>query len=147
MRIETERLVLRQPRLEDAEAARGYLSDPEVLRFPADVQLELDPLDVVRDWLERGRANGFCHYAVERREDGRFLGRVGIIVWDTRGWRSSTLAEAGAHAQPELGWALAREYWGRGYATEAAGAVRDCAHSELGIERVISLIQPDNVAS
>src|SRR5438067_11497869 len=118
--LETERLLLRKPRLEDAEAAREYLFDPEVMRFIGGVDPDPDPLPVVERWLEGWEANGFGHFVLERREDGAFLGRIGVIVWDTRVWRHTTLADAGRHAQPELGWALVRKHWGRGYATEGA---------------------------
>jgi RimJ/RimL family protein N-acetyltransferase len=59
----------------------------------------------------------------------------------------STFAEAGNHAQPELGWALVRACWGNGYATEAARAVREWSRRERGIGRLISLIAPGNVRS
>ncbi len=148
MRLETERLVLRKPRLEDAEAAFEYLGDPEVMRFIGSETVPLeDCRDVVQEWLERWQANGFGQFVVERREDGRFLGRIGMIVWDARTWSHTTAPEAGAHGQPELGWALVRAHWGHGYATEGARAVRDWARSELRIGRLISLIHPDNAAS
>jgi RimJ/RimL family protein N-acetyltransferase len=86
-------------------------------------------------------------FAIECREDGRLVGRAGLIVWDTRNWHNSTLAEAGDHAQPELGWAVGRPFWGNGYATEAAQAVRDWARRERGVGRLISLINPANVRS
>ncbi|TML40785.1 MAG: GNAT family N-acetyltransferase, partial [Actinobacteria bacterium] len=47
----------------------------------------------------------------------------------------------------EIGWTLAREHWGRGYATESATAARDWALQELGLRRLISLIQRGNNAS
>ena len=58
---------------------------------------------------------------------------------------AGTVAEAGEHAQPELGWTLSREHWGHGYATEGAYAVREWARDELGMGHLISLIHPDNV--
>lgn len=148
VRLETDRLVLRLPRLEDAEGAADYLTDPEVMRYlGGETVPRQDAPSVVQKWLDRWEANGFGHFAIERRDDGRFLGRVGMIVWDTRDWRHATLADAGEHAQPELGWTLARAHWGNGYATEAARAVRDWARTERGIERLISLIHHDNVRS
>jgi RimJ/RimL family protein N-acetyltransferase len=84
---------------------------------------------------------------LERRDDGRFVGRTGILVWDTRTWSHTSLAEAGEHAQPELGWALVRAHWGNGYATEAARAVRDWVRRERGVGRLVSLIAPHNAAS
>jgi RimJ/RimL family protein N-acetyltransferase len=146
--LETERLIVRKPRLDDAEAAFEYLCDPEVMRFIGGETVPREACrDVVQKWLDRWETNGCGHFALERREDGRFLGRVGLIVWDSRTWAHTTLAEAGEGAQPELGWTLAREHWGRGYATEGARAVRDWARRERGLERLISLIHPDNVAS
>lgn len=75
------------------------------------------------------------------------LGRAGFLVWDRAVWEPSTFAEAGERAQVELGWMLAREHWGHGYATEAALALRDWAIAERGLRRLISLIRPGNEAS
>jgi RimJ/RimL family protein N-acetyltransferase len=72
---------------------------------------------------------------------------VGILVWDARTWQHGTFAESGEHAQAELGWALAREHWGQGYATEAALAVREWARGERGFGRLVSLIEPANARS
>ena len=74
------------------------------------------------------------------------VGRIGLLVWDTRVWRSSTLAETGEYGQVELGWALARAHWGHGYATEAARAAREWAFAR-GVESLISLIHPANARS
>ncbi len=147
MRLETERLVLRLPRLEDAAAVHELYSDPEAMRFIGGVDPALDCGDVIRRWLERWEANGIGHFAVERRDDGRVLGRTGFVVWDASAWRITTRAEAGEHAQPELGWALARAHWGRGYAAEAAEAARAWGRSEAGIGRLVSIVAPENAAS
>jgi RimJ/RimL family protein N-acetyltransferase len=147
-RLEIGRLVLRLPRLDDAPSAAEYLSDPEVMRFLGGETVPRDRAhEVIRKWLERWESNGLGPFAIERRSDGRFLGRVGILVWDTRTWKHSTLSDASGHTQLELGWTLARAHWGNGYATEAARAVRDWIRKERGAERLISLIAPDNVAS
>ncbi len=140
--------MLRLPRLADAEDAADYLEDPVVMRYlGGETVPREDATAVVQKWLDRWEVNGFGHFAVERRKDGRFLGRAGLIVWDTRDWRHATREGAGKYAQHELGWTLARRHWGKGYATEAAAAVRDWARRARGIERLISLIHPDNVRS
>jgi RimJ/RimL family protein N-acetyltransferase len=143
---ETERLVLRRPRVDDVPRL-SFLRDPEVMRFIGGV--EAVPVEeLVRRWLDRWEANGFGYVLLERREDGAVVGRSGLVLWDTRGaWRPSTLAEADGRGQAELGWALAREHWGNGYATEAAAAARRWAFEELGIERLVSLTDPRNVRS
>jgi RimJ/RimL family protein N-acetyltransferase len=146
--LETRRLLLRVPRLDDAEAFAELLADPEVMRYLGGETVPLEGVpSVMQKWLDRWDANGFGPFALERRDDGRVIGRAGVIVWDTRNWRNTTLAEAGAHAQPELGWAVARSYWGNGYATEAARAVREWARLERGVRRLISLIHPENARS
>ena len=143
--IETERLVLRLPRLEDAGAWGAATGDAEVMHYIGGSEGAAS--QSIERFLERWEANGFGQYAVERREDSAFLGRLGLLVWDRRGWRRSTLPEAGDAGEVELGWALVRDHWGHGYATEAAAAVRDAAWADLGLDRLVSLIHPDNARS
>lgn len=147
--IETERLLLRKPEFEDGPAALDLYGDPVATEFIGGVHpiVAADPWYVVRRWLERWHDNDCGPFSIIRRLDGRWLGRVGILVWDSRSWTHTTFADAGEHAQPELGWALAREHWGQGYAAEAARAARGWAYDERGIERLISLIAPKNVRS
>src|SRR5207302_7750575 len=136
------------PRLDDVPAAAELLGNLEVMRFLGGETVPADAVpEVVQKWLDRWELNGVGPFAIERREDGRWVGRAGILVWDTRTWTHGSVAEAGEHAQPEIGWALARAHWGNGYATEAAMAVRDWGRRERGFERLISLIAPANVAS
>jgi RimJ/RimL family protein N-acetyltransferase len=79
--------------------------------------------------------------------DRQVVGQAGLMIFDRRDWTPSTWAKAGSHAQPELGWALIRAHWGKGYATEAAAAIRDWAYESRAIERLVSLISPDNIRS
>jgi len=144
--IETERLVLRLPTLADAESAGRLLGDPEVMRFIGGVTVPRAAWrDVVARWLLRWDDNGLGPFVVERRDDGRFLGRVGFLVWDRRTWTQSTLGGAAEFAQPELGWALARAAWGQGYATESARAALEWVRPR--VDSLVSVIAPDNVAS
>ena len=146
--LTTERLGLRLPVPDDAEPAAELLTDPAVMRFLGGETVPREQVpEVIRKWMRRWQDNEVGPFVVERRRDRRFIGRVGLLVWDARQWRHATLAEAGGDAQPELGWALARSQWGAGYATEAARAVRDWAREERGIRHLISLIAPDNIAS
>jgi len=77
---------------------------------------------------------GFGIWAVEERSSGRVVGRIGFM--DPVGWPGF-----------ELGWTLARDSWGKGYATEGAGRALEYAFTEMNRDHVISLIAPDNVAS
>jgi RimJ/RimL family protein N-acetyltransferase len=149
LEIQTDRLVLRLPRLEDAQAALALYTDPVAMEFLGGVHPDAatDPEYVVRGWLERWGDNGCGPFSIVRRGDERWLGRAGLLVWDVRSWTHATFASAGEHAQPELGWALVRKHWGSGYASEAALAARGWAFRYFGVERLVSLIAPANVRS
>jgi RimJ/RimL family protein N-acetyltransferase len=149
LELRTERLVLRLPQLEDAQAALDLLTDPVAMEFIGGVHPDAasDPEFVVRRWLERWEANGCGPFSIVRRDDERWLGRTGLLVWDVRTWTHTTFDDAGEHAQPELGWALAREHWGSGYATEAVLAAREWARRYFGVDRLVSVIAPRNVRS
>jgi len=140
--IETERLVLRMPRAEDAPGLLEAFADPEAMRYIGDGSTAdlAGAEEAVDRWLARWDAWGIGMFVVERAEDARVLGRAGFLRWDPQTW------EIGG-PETELGWGLAREHWGSGYATEAALALRDWALGERGLTRLISLIQHGNVRS
>ena len=129
--IETERLVLRLPRQEDADAWSAATDDTEVMRYIGGTDGAAS--QSIDRFLERWEANGFGQYAIERRDDGAFLGRLGLLVWDRRDWRRSTLPEAGdcERGRARVG-ARSATTGATGYATEAAAAVRDAAWTDLG---------------
>jgi RimJ/RimL family protein N-acetyltransferase len=141
--IETERLTLRKPRLEDADDVLAFIRDPEVMYWLGGGESDdrAEAVAAIERWLDRWEANGIGPFMVVR--EGRVIGRTGFLVWDNRTWKTSTYAEAGAHAETEIGWALAQEHWGHGYAAEAARALREWADRD----RLISLIHPENVRS
>jgi ribosomal-protein-alanine N-acetyltransferase len=134
---ETPRLVLRHFDPSDTADLRSILADPEVMRFSVS-----GPLDAmaVGTWLTRIADSyalyGFGHWAVVRRNDERLLGFCGLSM--------QTLDDG---KQVEIGYRLAHDVWGHGYGTEAATAVRDYAFREVGLERLIAIIDPANVAS
>jgi RimJ/RimL family protein N-acetyltransferase len=149
-RLYTERLCLRVPTSVDSEALYDLFSDSGVMHALG--KEPIASLEEARALTEDGiaawRTGGLGPFILETASrDRRVVGQAGLMIFDTRGWTPSTRAEAGAHAQLELGWALIREHWGRGYATEAAAAIREWAHERRPGERLVSLITPDNVPS
>jgi len=134
-RLETERLVLRGFEEGDLDAYAAMTGDPEVMRY-----MGRGPFDRADAWREIAlyvghfELRGYTHWALELRETGELVGRCG--PWRPEGWPAL-----------EVGWLLAREHWGRGYATEAGRAAIDYAWSELGADRVISLVLPGNERS
>jgi RimJ/RimL family protein N-acetyltransferase len=132
--LETERLWLRGWQPSDSDPYAAMAADPEVMRYVGGV------LDPVESWRQMAlfaghwALRGYGLWALERKEDGALIGRAGL--WNPEGWPGL-----------EIGWMLARDAWGRGYATEAARAAMDWAWTVLGSERLISLIDPQNAAS
>jgi RimJ/RimL family protein N-acetyltransferase len=103
---------------------------------------------MIEEGIGGWRTDGLGPFILETAAtDRQVVGQAGLMIFDTRGWTPSTWANAGSHAQPELGWALIRAHWGYGYATEAAAAIRDWAHESRSIDRLVSLISSDNVRS
>ncbi len=144
--LETERLLLRKPRLEDVDDLLEFAADGEVMRWIAGEPGGREvALEHVERWLARWAANDVGQFVVLLGE--RIIGRVGLLVWDSRTWETSSYDDAGAAAESELGWAISSTYWGHGYATEAARAARAWAYEECGVERLISLIDPRNTRS
>jgi ribosomal-protein-alanine N-acetyltransferase len=112
--------------------------DPEVMRFGDGVQTRGWVQAWLRTCLERYYQTwGFGPYAVVKRQDQNVIGYCGLFFFP----------EINGQPEVEIGYRLARSAWGKGYATEAAGAVRDYAFHILGIKRLIAMIDPSNVAS
>jgi RimJ/RimL family protein N-acetyltransferase len=148
MQLETERLLLRRPRAADLDAYAELFADPEVVRYTGGAtksraESELALQRMIRHWDD----HGVGLFSVVRTEDEPVLGRVGFLVWDAENWQHAMMRPPRGRTETEIGWTLARAYWGHGYATEGAKAARDWALQELGLRRLISLIQRGNDAS
>jgi RimJ/RimL family protein N-acetyltransferase len=134
--LETERLRLRMFRESDFDAYARICADPDVMRYLG----EGKALTRAEAWRQMAmivghwQLRGFGLWAVEERQTGALVGRIGLFR--PEGWPGL-----------ECGWMLAREYWGKGYATEAARRSLEYAFGTLGQSHVISLIRPDNAAS
>src|SRR6185437_13742162 len=135
-RLVTERLVLRDWTVDDAEAALGVYGDPEVARWLA------PEIDTVADQpamsltLEQWAAENeqmmapAGRWAIELRHNGRVMGGASLLPLPP-------------DDEFEVGWQLNRQAWGHGYATEAGLALARWAFGQ-GIEQVIALVRPAN---
>lgn len=134
MILETDRLTLRLLRESDLDAYAAMSADPEVMRFLSAGGGLLTRADAWRQmatYLGHWALRGYGTWAVEERATGAFVGRIGFHY--PEGWPDR-----------ELGWTIARPFWGKGYASEAARAAIGHAFGTLGWSHVVSLIHPDN---
>ena len=133
--LETERLNFRMLRESDFPTYEKWCANIEVMRY-----LGGKTLDTVQAWRHLAALvghwafRGYGYYAVEEKSTGNLIGRTGFT--DQIGWPGF-----------ELGWTIAPEYQGRGYATEAARMLLRYAFDVLDRPHVISLIHPDNTPS
>jgi RimJ/RimL family protein N-acetyltransferase len=134
----TPRLRLRVWRESDREPFRWMNADPAVMEFFPGA-LSFEESDALADRIETHfREHGFGLWAVEVPGIAPFIGYVGLAVPAFQ-----------AHFTPcvEIGWRLARAYWGKGYATEAAQEELRFAFDELSLGEVVSFTVPSNIRS
>ena len=138
--VETARLLLRVPELGAAEALMGILWDPEVVEQKQVTLLEppggLDmALKNTRDMLRQWELRGYGQWTVIEKVTGHVIGCVGFYH-PQRQWLGV-----------DLGWVFQRSRWGRGFATEAATAALVWIWESTQVDRVVSLIAPDDARS
>ena len=135
VQLETERLLLRQWRLDDFDTYEKMCADEEIMRYIGGKALSsIEAFRHMAYLVGHWELLGYGHFAVEEKASGRFIGRIGFL--NPAGWPAF-----------EIGWTLAREAWGKGYAIEGARRALDFAFKELDKPHVISLIHPENKAS
>jgi RimJ/RimL family protein N-acetyltransferase len=134
LRIETPRLILRPTRWEDFDAWAAFLADEEATRFIGGVQSRPLAWRAVMCMAGAWHLQRPAMFSVIEKSTGRWVGRLG--PWMPEGWPGT-----------EVGWGIARECWGRGYATEGAAATIDWAFDNLGWTDVVHTISPHNLAS
>lgn len=137
--LSTSRLVLRRWRLSDLDALAEVFAQREVWEFPFGRGLTTDETELrLRRYLETWERDGFGKYAMGLASTGAFIGYAGLEVVT---WFHEIEGEV------EISWRLDPSYWGHGYATEAALASLAVGFDQLGIDRVVAVIEPANVAS
>ena len=132
--LETERLILRAPRAEDFDAWAAFAGDEEAMRHLGGAQSRALAWRGICTMTGAWEIRGYSMFSVIEKSTDRWVGRLG--PWEPEGWPGT-----------EVGWGLARDVWGKGYATEGATAAIDWAFDALGWDEVIHTIEPANVAS
>ena len=134
--VETARLRLRPFRPADLDALAAIYADPVVMRWMR------TGLPVPRNQTEEAiawyigywAAHGCGQWAVEQQADGALVGRCGLFGLDQTD-------------EIEVGYLLGQPYWGQGDASEAAEAALRWGFTALGLERIVGVVRPENVAS
>ena len=131
----TPRLFLRPFTPADVESVHPIYSDPEVMRYVATGPLAdiTHTQRLVDDYSDHQFLHGYSFWAVIEQSSGALIGDAGL-------YRTPA-------GEVELGYTLGKAWWGRGYATEAAGAWLRVAFEELGMDEVVALAEPANTAS
>jgi RimJ/RimL family protein N-acetyltransferase len=135
--IDTPRLFLRLPDAEDAQPLLDIHEHPDVIKYVVSNSMRRGisgAWSSVAMMLGHWQLRGYGQWTVVEKASGEVIGRVGL--WNPEGWPGV-----------ELGWIIRHSRWGNGFATEAAQASLDWAWRYLPIDHIISIIQPDNLAS
>lgn len=138
VRIETERLILRPWRMEDAQAMFDHWATDEAVTefmiWPPHKSVD-QSREIVGMWLEETKRLNRYEWCIAPKETGEARGSLGVVMIDE---------EAGI---VELGYCLSRECWGRGYMPEAVQAVIGLMFGTVGAKRVIAKHDVDNPKS
>jgi RimJ/RimL family protein N-acetyltransferase len=136
MVLQTERLILDAWQSSDWTAFRPIAVDPEVMRYITGGAPWSD--EQIRGFVDRQiklyAERGFCRWKLLEAGGGSPIGFCGVGFWRDG-------------LEPEIGWWLARRYWGRGLATEAARCALRDALERVGLPRIISVAAVGNTAS
>lgn len=136
--IITERLHLRQWKDADREPYAALNMDPAVMRFFPGLQSREGSDGDIKRWSAELDDRGWSNWAVETRESGEFIGFIGL-----------TVPRRALAFMPcvELGYRLAREHWGKGYATEGAKAALGIGFDRLQLQEIVSFTATINLPS
>ena len=136
--LPTKRLIIRSWRNTDRDPYASINADPEVREFLGKTMTRTQSDAQISVFEKHERAHGYTFWAVELPNVAVCIGFVGLQNTDYS-----------AHYTPaiELGWRLGLNYWGQGYATEAADAVLKFGFERLGLDEIVAVTVPDNVRS
>jgi RimJ/RimL family protein N-acetyltransferase len=153
--LETARLRLRPWQPEDWLELRPIAQDPEVMRYISNGQPWRD--ERIRELVERQVAGyarrGFCFWRLLHKPDSEFSSPGEQVRTNAEGPETGGmigfcgLQPLDGTAETEIGWWLARPWWGKGLATEAAHAAMLDGFARVGLRRIVAIAQPENRAS
>jgi RimJ/RimL family protein N-acetyltransferase len=139
--LETERLILRPHRVEDLDDVAAMWADPEVVRhITGTPSTHSESWGRLLRYIGHWQALGFGYWAVEARDDGRFLGEVGFADYRRE-------IEPSLGGVPEAGWVFASAAHGQGYASEAVQRMHQWADEVTGWTETVCIFDPEHIVS
>lgn len=135
--LETPRLFLRKLTLDDVDNLLGIFADPEAMKYYPKTKDQKETEAWIQRNLESYRMYGFGFWAAILKDSREFAGECGLIHQEN----------VDGYDEVELGYSFLRKFWNRGLATEAAKVCLRYAFDTPGYERIVSLIDPHNIAS
>ena len=136
--IVTPRLKLRQWKEEDKEPFFKLNSDPRVMKFMPKLLSKEESDNFVERIKRRFKEDGYSFFAVELIENQTFIGLIGLSIPRFQSFFTPCV---------EIGWRLAYDYWGKGYATEGAKASLNYGFNELNLSEIVSFTVSKNLRS
>jgi RimJ/RimL family protein N-acetyltransferase len=136
--IQTKRLLLRAPLLDDAPILYELLQEKDIARTTANIPHPY-PEDLAMQWIENKRyimqeGDAEMGFLITSLEHGNVLGGIGLRIDNE-------------HQAAEVGYWIGKPYWGNGYATEALQAIIEYGFTQLNLNRIFADYQTDNLAS
>jgi RimJ/RimL family protein N-acetyltransferase len=136
--LETDRLILRHLVPEDLDRLFALYRDPDIRRYFPDGTLTYEETKEELEWFLNGHPKHpeLGLWATIHKETDQLIGRCGLLPWTIEG-----------QYEVEVAYMIAKEYWGQGLGSEAAGAILQYGFRKLGLSRLICMIDPANRAS
>lgn len=139
MFLETARLILRPWQESDKTPFAALNADEEVMRYFPVTRTRAESDDMVERLIRVEQDHGFTFAPVERKSDGALLGMVGLLPVRPEDYPFGPTVE--------IGWRFAKEFWGHGYATEAASAWLDFGFNQLNLPEIVAFTAALNLPS
>jgi RimJ/RimL family protein N-acetyltransferase len=138
LELESARLLLRQWRDEDLPEFAAMCADPQVMRYFPATMSRLESASLIGRIRGHFAEHGYGLWALQRKDSGQFIGFTGLNVVGF---------DAPFTPATEIGWRLAREHWGLGYASEAAWTALRCGFDRLPLKEVVAFTTQTNLPS
>lgn len=136
--FESDRLGFRRWKADDRAVFARMNADPQVMEYFPNTLTQAESDKLIQRFEQHTEEKGYGIWAVERKEDGEFIGFIGLLEVEF---------DAGFQGTVEIGWRLDNKFWKQGYATEGAKACLEYGFGVLGLDEIVSFTATLNLPS